>query len=361
MTAIEETKPKQFLNDICVIRIILILLLITYHSLCPYTASSSWDNPQGYDIPLYYWIGRLSYSCMLETFVLISGVILGYQTERKGREALSFNYMVMKKFKRLIVPSLIFGTIYFLIFLGLSSEPSFIIKSILRGAGHMWFLPMLFLCFFALFIIGFLGLDRKEILPLLLLFAIFSSIPFSLLMSQSMYYFFFFFLGYCIGSKQIDFSRFINKRTIIGISLLFLITFPVLAQLRYGYDEIFIVDKMDWDIPLKFKLFIAYSFQHLCQLTYSTIGVFLFYISVNYMIRQNLIKVSPLIVKLSSYCFGVYIFQEFIIKIFYYKLYAIETLNPYVFPLASVIISLILSVLFTHLSLKTKIGKLLIG
>ena len=235
--------PKHFLNDICVIRIILILLLILYHSLCPYT-SAFWDNPQGYDIPLYYWIGRLSYSCMLETFVLISGVILGFQTKRNGREALSFTHLVVGKLKRLIIPSLLFGTIYFLIFMDLSSAPFTIVKSLFEGVGHMWFLPMLFWCFFFLFIISILRLDRKEILPLLLLFAIFSSLPLPLRMNQSMYYFFFFFLGYCIGTKQIDISRFINRKTILVTSLIFIITFPLLAHLRYDYDEIFIANKM---------------------------------------------------------------------------------------------------------------------
>lgn len=236
-------KSKTFLSDICVIRIILILLLIIYHSLCPFT-SAFWDNPQGYDIPLYYWIGRLSYSCMLETFVLISGVILGFQTKRKGREALSFDYLVVGKLKRLIIPSLIFGAIYLLIFMDLGSEPSVVVKSLFEGVGHMWFLPMLFWCFFALFIIGLLGLDRKGILPFLLLFAIFSSLPFPLRMNQAIYYFFFFFFGFCVGSKEIDISRLTNMKTVLTTALLFIITFPLLVHLRYGYDEALIASKI---------------------------------------------------------------------------------------------------------------------
>lgn len=114
-------------------------------------------------------------------------------------------------------------------------------------------------------------------------------------------------------------------------------------------------------MPLIYRLLLVYALQHLCQLLYSVLGVFVVYIMVNYLIKRNLIKVSSTIVRLSSYCFGVYIFQEFIIRIFYYKCNTIETLNPYVFPIASMVITLILSITLTHFALKTKFGKFLLG
>lgn len=238
-----NTHSQSFLYDICIIRIILILLLIIYHSLCPFT-SAFWDNPQGQEIQLYYWIGRLSYSCMLETFVFISGIILGYQTERKGARALSFKYLVTGKIRRLILPSIIFGVIYFLLFLDLSSAPISVFKCLLEGVGHMWFLPMLFWCFVAMFVINILRANHKEILPILLIFAIFSSLPLPLRMNQSLYYFFFFYLGYCIGSKQINIARFFNKKSIVFTFVVFAITFPLLAHLRYDYDEIILANKI---------------------------------------------------------------------------------------------------------------------
>lgn len=110
-----------------------------------------------------------------------------------------------------------------------------------------------------------------------------------------------------------------------------------------------------------YRLLCAYAFQRLLQLTYSVIGTFLIYITVNYLININIIKINPTIVRLSSYCFGVYIFQEFIIRIFYYKLNAIEIINPYVFPIVSIVLSLVLSIVFTHYALKTKLGKFILG
>lgn len=136
--------------------------------------------------------------------------------------------------------------------------------------------------------------------------------------------------------------------------------FPFLSHLRYDYDEIYIANKIG-GMPLIYRLLLVYALQHLCQLLYSVLGVFVVYIMVNYLIKRNLIKVSSTIVRLSSYCFGVYIFQEFIIRIFYYKCNTIETLNPYVFPIASMVITLILSITLTHFALKTKFGKFLLG
>lgn len=70
---------------------------------------------------------------MLETFELISVVILGFQINRKGNAAFSFNHLILGKLKRLILPLLIFGALYLLIFLDLSSAPRAVIKSLFEG------------------------------------------------------------------------------------------------------------------------------------------------------------------------------------------------------------------------------------
>lgn len=91
------------------------------------------------------------------------------------------------------------------------------------------------------------------------------------------------------------------------------------------------------------------------------IGVIMIYITINYLIKTDKIKVDTRMVKLSTYCFGIYIFQEFIIRIFYYKCDAIRVLDPYLFPWMPIIITLCLSIVLTHYILKTKIGRFLLG
>ena len=358
---VKSVTPNKYLGDICIIRIILIFLLIIYHSLCPYT-SDFWDNPQGYNIPVYYWIGRTSYSFMLETFVFISGVILGYQVLMKGTSILKFDKIVKSKIKRLLIPSIIFSSIYYLLFLDLSDSTVSVIKTITYGAGHMWFLPMLFWCFIAIYILTRISFNDKIIIPLLFIIACLSVvITLPLRINQSLYYLFFFYTGYSVGLHHIQMSKFVSIKWISIALILFGITFPLLSYCRYGIGVLELANKMGGSMPLNIRLLIGYSFQNLCQLIYSIIGVFLIYTSVNYLILKKKIAVTNRIVSISSYCFGVYIFQEFIIRIFYYKLGAISELNPYIFPWLSFAITLIISLILTHYSLKTRIGKFLLG
>lgn len=313
------SSSRKYLLDVGVIRIILIFLLIIYHSLCPFT-SEYWDNPQGIVIPVYYWIGRISYSFMLESFVFISGLILGYQVLTKGLSTLSFKKLIRNKAKRLIVPSIIFSIIYYILFLDLSSAPSSILISITEGAGHMWFLPMLFWCFGGIFIINLFDNNIKYIIPLLFILACVSVVKLPLRLNLSVYYFFFFYIGYSMGLNHINISKYATKKYILILVLLFILTFPIFSYLQYNISEVDFANKIYNLGPLSVRLMIVYSFQRLCQLLCSTLGVAMIYLFINYLIISKVFHTTDYIAKLSSYCFGVYIFQEFIIRIFYYKL-----------------------------------------
>lgn len=63
------------LKEIDIIRTFVIILLVLYHALAPYCGG--WDMPS-YAQPNegFYWGGKLAYSGMLETFVLISGYVI---------------------------------------------------------------------------------------------------------------------------------------------------------------------------------------------------------------------------------------------------------------------------------------------
>ena len=62
----------KLITEVAFIRPILIFLLVIYHAFDIY--AGGWIQPEGYvDIPMYKDIAILSYSCMLETFVFISG------------------------------------------------------------------------------------------------------------------------------------------------------------------------------------------------------------------------------------------------------------------------------------------------
>lgn len=89
---------KRHFLYIDIVRILLILLMVIYHSFCFY--SGDWKMPLGAElIPLYSIFSILSYSFFLETFVFISGFL--YAIGKKN----NVNYLILlkKKFKRLMI------------------------------------------------------------------------------------------------------------------------------------------------------------------------------------------------------------------------------------------------------------------
>lgn len=104
---------KKILTDVCAIRLILIILLVLYHAFAIFCGG--WTPLDGYPRPEgYWWIGKSAYSFMLEAFVFISGYVYGYQIYRNP-EKLSLKAVVQSKLKRLILPSIIFSTVYYLL------------------------------------------------------------------------------------------------------------------------------------------------------------------------------------------------------------------------------------------------------
>ena len=66
-------------------------------------------------------------------------------------------------------------------------------------------------------------------------------------------------------------------------------------------------------------------------------------------------------IKLSGYCYRVYTFQQFILKFLYYKACIAHCTDPYVLPWVATAVTMALSLVFTDLSLRTRVGRFLIG
>ena len=71
--------------------------------------------------------------------------------------------------------------------------------------------------------------------------------------------------------------------------------------------------------------------------------------------------VSPYVFKLNSLCFGIYLFQQFILQILYYKTDLPQLVGPYFLPWIACTITLVTSYLLSVMCLKNKIGRFLIG
>lgn len=110
---------KKNLDEVSLIRPILIVLLVLYHAFAPWCGA--WSAFNGYEPnEIYWWIGKSAYSFLLPMFVFISGYIWAFQREALNKID-TFKQLAIKKFKRLYVPSLLFSIAYIAMFKNHSS------------------------------------------------------------------------------------------------------------------------------------------------------------------------------------------------------------------------------------------------
>ena len=331
---------KAILNDIVIMRLILIALLIIYHSFAPFCGNwAAFDEE--YSSPVYFWIGKLSYSFFLEAFVFISGLLAGYNAIIKPIKEQSFQYII-KKVKRLIIPSIVFSIVYFICFYEWNSLPG-TIYSILNGCGHLWFLPMLFWCFVALWIVSKINLHNYLILSFAIICALLSNDILPMRIGSAMYYFLFFYIGYLISGGKLKCLVHPHISVIILFSTIFICLF---------------VGK--YNMQIYSGLWGGVIFPHLYQVAMSFSGLMATYLIVEFNVPNRCVLPHFLII-LSRYSFGIYIMQQFILKYLYYYTSLPKFVDYILVPWIGIIVALLLSIIITHVSIKTRIGHYLLG
>lgn len=336
---------KIFFGEIAYIRIILIILLVFYHAFIIY--NDGWHEPIGfYPIELYKWLDRFSFAFMLEAFCMISGFIFGYQF---------YNNFIRKDFiyskiKRLIFPSIVFSLIYIIIFNEIKHVE--LPYEIFNGAGHLWFLPMLFWCFIISYTLLKLRLKIRWCFLITFILSYFSFLSLPLRISSTFYYLFSFMLGVAIYRNR---DNIINRITwgktyiaIIGfIILFFLLTMLTESLSNYA------------NINLGYKLLCWLVFQT-SRLLYSTIGCICIYMIMT-LIFKKVNNISKLLLNISNLCFGVYIYQQFILMIIYYHTNISQIVGNVFLPWVAFFVTLIISLLLSYITHRTKIGRFLVG
>lgn len=342
---------KKQLAEINFLRPIVIVLLVLMHSFTMY--GGGWSlAPNIHDVRVYFWVAKASYSCMLETFVFISGYLFAFQTFELKKN-FTFKKVVISKLKRLILPSIIFSILYTLLFFKIDFLSLKYYYTILNGVGHLWFLPMLFWCFcFTYFIYKIQIKEEIKLICLFLLSIISPGAALPLQLGNTCYYLFFFYLGaYLLKHKEIILSKFTNNKSIIFFSILFIVTFICLTLFRECLSSIQISE-------LSEKL-LNHSIMNFVRLIYSTLGLFvLFIISLRYTSKNIL---SSKTIAFNKLCFGVYLYQQFFLIALYYHTNAPQIFGSYLLPVVGFISALFLSILFSYLTRQTKIGRYLIG
>lgn len=337
---------KQLLYEVVVIRLFLIVMLVFYHAFAIF--SGGWAPIEDYpEIPVYDLMDKLSYACLLETFVFISGYILGYQVRQRGAEnVLKAKNIFVKKFKRLIIPSIIFSTIYLLMFRDYHQSILTSVYQILCGVGHMWFLPMLFWCFVIVYLIEKIGIKRQWaiVLQFFAMFMSFLPLPFG--MGVALYYVIFFYVGYILQKEDIVGSCNI-KRWLPILTISFVIAF--LNKMWLGN----IADFSLIGYPIADKILYV-SLMTFVRFVCASVGIIMLYATFKSFVHRSLSGEYSRV--LSECCFGVYLFQQFILKAIYESSVP-QMINPYILPWTSFVITLILSSWLTIVIRKTKVGR----
>lgn len=340
---------KKALNDVYVMRPLAILLLVVWHSFIIYTGG--WKEPVAFQpIEEYWWLAKFSYSFMLELFVFISGYVLGLALERKQTTIKS---LIVSKIKRLIIPSIIFSTIYYFCFYNLENFTIVgFLWNILNGCGHMWFLPMLFWVTLMAFILDNIKLPQWLKLIGVYFLPILSLLPIPLGISSAMYYLPFFYTGILIyRNRESKVREHCNPLICSVLMIVFAFVFIFATLISRDVLSIYI------DGDLLMLKGIALVCRKYLQLICAISGIALVYCLVNYLIEVRNVTIPRWLVNINATCFGVYLFQQFILQFLYYKTTLPSLVGAYWLPWVGFVLTLILSYLLTELSLKTKIGR----
>lgn len=356
----EQAISRQLLTNVAIIRPILIVLLVFYHAFAIY--SEAWKPIAGYpDIPMYCWLDKLSFAFMLETFVFVSGYVFGYQVRIKGESKLEAKALFWGKFKRLIIPSMVFSLLYIIIFKDITQPVTKTLYEVIGGYAHMWFLPMLFWCFAGTWVIEKKHLKPRLIFPVLVVCSLLSFVPLPLQMTRTLYYIFFFYAGYYIQRNDAKIDKLFKSKFVALSIVAFLLVFPSLTIFKEKIGEILIArDGLLCGSQMS-ETFIIGALCNLAKITYSTIGLVMLFVLIGYSEKKQSRPLPQWLIKIGGLCMGVYLLQQFILKALYLYTSLPVILGPYCLPWVGFAITLIVSMGLSYILRLTKTGRFLLG
>ena len=366
---------KKLLYEISIIRPLIIFLLVVYHSLCVFTGG--WVPPQG--VPsndVYWWLGHLISGFRIETIAFVGGYVFCYQCVELGRRQ-DFIDFVWKKFKRLIIPCFVFGSVYFLLYRYSPSRFNWTVAfwRVANGIGHLWFLPMLFWCFLACWMIDrllqWLG-DRHckryrlvgwVLLVLLAGVSLFRVTGLKMGLSRAPYFLFYFYLGYWLRTLRKDVGGARGGWIVAGLWFAYFLFLLLHLQATHLYMP---------GCPFKCPRWLqgcSHFMLHLMTLAHTTCGILALYVSVKrWLLRHRAADAQPgpLLRECSRLCYGVYVLHMFFMQpIYFYSGFpqwcCTTAAGVWLLPWIVLLVTMLLSVAGTWLLLKTRVGRFLIG
>lgn len=345
----DNSSSNKRLADVVVIRNILIVLLVFYHAFAIY--SGAWAPIKIFpEVQVYWWLDKLSYAFMLELFVFVSGYVFGYQVRVKSESKLQAKDLFLGKFKRLMIPCMVFSMLYILLFGDITQPIQKTLYGLVNGIGHMWFLPMLFWCFVGVWIIEKKHLKPKWAMLLLVLALLVSFLPLPFRMGTAMYYMVFFYVGYIIQRNDISVDWLYTKRSVIITTLSFIVLFSSLTLLkeRIGVAQTGRANQRITSV-------VVFSVQHALRLVYASVGIVMTLSWVSCYLKRH--AVTQWMEQVGALSFGVYLFQQFILKGLYDHTTLPSFLGCYWLPWVGFVVALLGSLLMAYLIRVTNFGR----
>ena len=341
-------KERIRLDEVTLMRCVLAILIVFMHAFTCY--NHSWRAPEGFvDVPVYKWLARTSFAFTLEAYVFISGYLYAFQSITLNKKK-SLGTLVAGKLKRLMLPCIIFSGVYLAIFSQYKGLGN-MVYSIIIGCGHLWFLPMLFWCFLGGWLLDKIKVKNVWKLAFLVCLNLLVLIILPLQLTSAASFMVYFYAGFVVYKHKDAIQAAIMPKRLLWGWILFAVVFAVLRPLR---DVLACTD--DASKHVKLAMLVG---NNACQLVYASLGVMVFYSTAVCYIQRHQLK--QFAVKMAACCFGIYLFQQFILLLLYYKTNVPVEVGPYWLPWCGFVITVIISFILSALFLKTKAGRLLIG
>lgn len=336
---------RRNLDEVSFIRPLVIFTLVYYHATAPW-AGIWYPVADSEFSPILSWANRVVNCFFLPLFVFISGYVWSYQHKNRG-DFEPIAKLFVKKFKRLIIPCLIFSLVYQFLFFSFDNHLFNNIILLFSGVEHMWFLPMLFWCF----MIGWLVIKIKN--PYLrwgvtcLIMVTRFLIPSYLGIRACFNYFLYFMMGYDFMRYKDIISGKITLKSTVSVWLLFAVVFVSFSMLQDLLNQFVVSGRALRAAQLEANMLL----EHACR----ALAVVAFYCFTILLLRYKPLPHSFL--KMGEYCMGVYLFHQFFLVYIYYHSNIPQFVDQSLLPWLSIIVVLGLSFVCTFLLRKTKLGR----
>ena len=343
----------KYLYDIAILRPIIILLVVVYHVFAMY--AGIWEPLEGLQsVPVYLWICKFAQGFHIEGMAFVAGYVFAFQSLNLNKREL-FKSFTLKKAKRLFIPSIVFGCLYYFLFLYQSSnfQPIGFIVSLLSGVAHMWFLPMLFWCFMLLWLIDRYHLSSKWLLGVLALVSIVPIPDIPLGLGTVNHFVFYTYLGYWLYEHQSTYTAQCSRWTVTTVLWIVFVVLCATDILLFGSTM-----GVGAEEPLVNRL-LLYLVRGALKLGFATSGILALYNTVELVLPRVSDAAKAKWKQVSEISFGVYLCHQFILIALYRHSMLFEAVGSYWMPWIGLLVALIGSVIITYFAIKTKVGAFL--